>query len=127
MALKYECGEGFSVDGTIDGDTKFDVKCAYNGKKLGRKECKPVTCGIPPNVEFSKILGGGGPTVPRHFQQDVKYKCNEGYSTDKTTAEESRWHTIECKSNGMYTKTTPCLNVACGTPPEVPHSSRAKE
>jgi hypothetical protein len=125
--IEYQCNEGFSLDGTKDAATKFDVSCAYNGKKLGRKECKPITCGIPPNVEFSKIYGGGGPTTPRHFQQDVKYKCNEGYSIDKTTAEESRWHTIECKSNGMYTKTTPCLNVACGVPPEVLNTEREKK
>jgi hypothetical protein len=120
--VEYLCNEGFSLDGTKDADMKFDVTCAYNGKKLGRKECKPKTCGIPPNVEYSKIIGGGGPTMPRHFQQSVDYKCNEGYSLDATTSEEARWHSIECKSSGRYSKTAPCVHVSCGSPPEVMHA-----
>lgn len=115
---EYECFEGYSTDGTIDGDIGFSVTCEPNGRKSEPKECKPVECGVPEKIEHGKV--GDEKKV---YPEKVQYTCDEGYSTDGTTNVKKRSFEVSCTSEGVFSEGMECVPVECGEAPDVKYAT----
>jgi len=78
--VDYKCNEGYTLDGSADGEREFQLSCQADKSFQSPPECIAVLCGEVPNVAFAQFPAG---TVLR-FPETVHYECEEGYSTDQT-------------------------------------------
>lgn len=136
-AAVYKCKKGFSADGTGTGERILTVPCQATGAFPDPlPECKPVKCGGPPQVAFSKLLeseavkGVGVESmeiVPLGFSQQAILKCKSGYSfkpsEDPTT--QNMQFSVSCEDSGLFENVQVCAPVDCGKPPTAPNTLRA--
>jgi CUB/sushi domain-containing protein len=116
--IGYTCEEGYTLNQAGSGPKDFEVECTATGAFSEHKECKPVLCGPPPEVENSQFN-----RAPLVFLEFVTYRCNYGYSTTGE-AGARRMKTIMCGANGEFEQDAPhCLPVKCGTPPSLAHGA----
>jgi hypothetical protein len=48
--VKFECFEGFTIDGKPESTTEFEAECKKEGKFTGLETCNPKICGHPPSL-----------------------------------------------------------------------------
>lgn len=74
--IPFECKKGYTVDGSKDGDTEFDVECTENGYYKPEKTClKASKCGAVEEIEHAHTTG-------KADEKGVQFACNQGYSLD---------------------------------------------
>jgi len=118
--IKYSCATGHTVDGSAEGETKFDITCLAGGQYSAPMECMPVECGSPPPV-----VSGVVDETPLFFEQTATYMCAEGHSTDGTADEAALSFTIECGASGTVEGVKECIPILCEAPPSKPKSFRS--
>ncbi|XP_077981970.1 sushi, von Willebrand factor type A, EGF and pentraxin domain-containing protein 1-like [Glandiceps talaboti] len=103
----HQCHEGFILHG-------FPSQvCQHDGFWTPGPICEPVDCETPPDVANARKTG-----QTHIYQSVVNYDCDKGHEMNGVGQ-------IECKSDGMWTKTPQCIIVDCGTPPEVVNAIKA--
>eukprot|EP00746_Dinoflagellata_sp_MGD_P162459 gnl/MRDRNA2_/MRDRNA2_90034_c0_seq1.p1 gnl/MRDRNA2_/MRDRNA2_90034_c0~~gnl/MRDRNA2_/MRDRNA2_90034_c0_seq1.p1 ORF type:complete len:2893 (+),score=610.94 gnl/MRDRNA2_/MRDRNA2_90034_c0_seq1:209-8680(+) len=112
--VAYECDKGYTLDELPkdDSNSKFSLKCTKKGTFSEKPLCKPVLCGVPPNVPHSVY-----PEQALVFKETVTYQCDIGYSLD-AKADGKKMETIRCGADGQYMENAPvCKPVECGEVP----------
>jgi hypothetical protein len=114
--IEYRCDEGYSTDGTNEGDKHFSVTCLDTGKNTDTGVCSAISCGDPDEVANAFREDG-----QVYFPEKRTYKCFEGFTLDGDVKSKAEFD-IECQSNGKLTKPKQCLAVICGQPPNHIHA-----
>eukprot|EP00929_Paragymnodinium_shiwhaense_P066503 TRINITY_DN3336_c0_g1_i3.p1 TRINITY_DN3336_c0_g1~~TRINITY_DN3336_c0_g1_i3.p1 ORF type:complete len:3781 (+),score=899.34 TRINITY_DN3336_c0_g1_i3:54-11396(+) len=118
--VSYTCEEGYTLDAFADGKASFDVSCESDGKRKGAQVCMPVKCGQVPADKFGQVDASKRLVYP----QTMEVSCNEGYSTDGSTAEEVTSYTARCLADGTFGGLRKCEPVIAGVAPEVRFTTR---
>jgi hypothetical protein len=75
--IEFKCVDGYSTDGSKDGDKVFDVECQENGFYKPKGVCVPASkCGPLPKIENAQ------PTGEMDSVKGAQFECLQGYSTD---------------------------------------------
>jgi hypothetical protein len=121
-SLRYECGEGYSTDGSVgDAKKKFHANCKADGSLYGLMSCQPVSCGTPRILPFTTISAPPGPHDSVDYGEKVTYKCFDGYYVGGTVEGKTTF-TTECKASGVLSDPEVCDPVGCGPAPLLPHA-----
>jgi len=89
MRLVYSCDTGYTLDGTPDGNTKFQRSCQNDGdfSALSNDDpCKPIAGGTAPILQNAVMTEYGGRSVDAgtypaiFYPNGLEYKCKAGYS-----------------------------------------------
>lgn len=111
--VKYECLEGYSIDGTPEGDKHFKVGCQANGKYGQALSCQKVICGEP-----DQVANAQRPSGKLKFGDSVKYQCFNGYTIDGHR-DSATTFSQECQANGkLEPGLETCNPKICGEPPQ---------
>jgi hypothetical protein len=87
QVLTYECGVGYTLDGSADGANEFTVSCGADGE-FGSSDvsCSPIAIDIP-EFENGKLFKYAGVETTDDFKPVVAtypdtftYKCKSGYT-----------------------------------------------
>merc|ERR1719443_2106044 len=113
QTVPYVCNTGYSTSGKVDGDISFETSCTADASFSEGKECKPVECGAPIEVDNAKC-----DAKELKYPEKATYKCDEGY-TISGEADSSAKFTVSCTAAGTISDTSECLPVNCGVPPSV--------
>eukprot|EP00928_Gymnodinium_smaydae_P007356 TRINITY_DN12653_c0_g3_i2.p1 TRINITY_DN12653_c0_g3~~TRINITY_DN12653_c0_g3_i2.p1 ORF type:complete len:1803 (-),score=176.54 TRINITY_DN12653_c0_g3_i2:449-5857(-) len=98
-----ECQGGYELSNITKDDTIHKVCSA--------KRCPSVA--MVPNSNLNQ-------NTTLRFPEDVKVICDEGYSTDGTTADDSAFFSVQCQEDGTLSSRFECRPVECGVRPLVP-------
>ena len=102
-SVKFECDEGYTLDGAAGTVARFALVCQADESYSTALTCKPVECGAMPEV--GEALSSFGQVMV--FRQKVQYMCNDGCTLDH-----------ECQVSGKFTATKQSLDVACDAVPD---------
>jgi hypothetical protein len=103
----YECAEGHSIDGTVEGNRSFAIECLADGTLAPPGVCLPIACPPPPTAPHRTLH-----TDAEHvFGFSVTYACDEGFSTDATESEGAKTFIAACLATGEYAETAPCIEI----------------
>jgi CUB/sushi domain-containing protein len=105
--VPYICDLGYSLDGSAEGDTNFDVQCLANKSFAKPPTCKPVVCGEAPAVEYASVEA-----KTYVFPEQLSYACAAGYSLDGTAAGPKSFE-ASCTETGEFEGVVACVPVAC--------------
>mmetsp|Transcript_8338 Transcript_8338/g.20592 ORF Transcript_8338/g.20592 Transcript_8338/m.20592 type:complete len:3882 (-) Transcript_8338:103-11748(-) len=121
--VKYSCAEGYTLDGTARGASKFTVLCQNTGAFSPREDrCQPVSCGSPPQKANAQYSGSAKDVLFVGAVGNIQYTCESGYSL---TAEAGGPAVFEmsCEADGTVKCRTEdgcdCMPVRCPAVPEV--------
>jgi hypothetical protein len=79
-SLRFECNEGYSIDGSVaDAKKHFHANCKADGTFYGMATCQKITCGMPYAINSATVVDPSATTAIL-FKGEVEYKCNEGYT-----------------------------------------------
>jgi hypothetical protein len=92
---------GFSTSGNPGEGTRLVVTVSTEGEFVGIEKFIPVVCGTPPNVEKATTSFANGEGV---FGDVLDYKCDDGYSTDKTDLDGAKSFAITCEADADFSK-----------------------
>ena len=103
--ILYTCDKGYEIVGDIV------LKCGSDRQWLGQvTRCAPVTCGVPPSVPNSILMG-----MDFTFNSSVSYQCIRGFYIEGNSE-------LTCSELGMWIGDIPeCILISCGHPPDVPN------
>jgi hypothetical protein len=74
--IEFECLPGFSIDGSKEGDKKYDVECTEHGYYKPHGVClKASKCGPVPEISHAAPTG-------KFKNNRAEFACQQGYSTD---------------------------------------------
>jgi hypothetical protein len=107
-SIKYTCDEGYTIDGTGNGQNHFSITCEADQRLTDVGECQKVTCGAPdaqPNADRDPSA--------LFYKDVVTVTCHTGY-TLTGNADGDGSYTRECKKDGEITEQKDCKQVACG-------------
>jgi len=121
----FTCVEGYTLDGTGNGEKSKSLKCGKAGRFPAAGSCQPVACGVAPRME--------GATVNRvqvSFPNEVTYQCDVGYSFDASNPSDTTF-LQQCSPSGAFvmssgpqnTEALSCTKLSCGEPPVVEQAS----
>jgi hypothetical protein len=119
---KYECIEGYTLGGKVDGKATFSVKCQDDGVLTDPEVCEPVNCGIAPRMDKSRP-GLAGDVF---FGQQLMYKCDAGYALDSLPQSSNIQYQRHCLKDGTFSalqEEQPCKPVAAGVAPSIGHAT----
>mmetsp|Transcript_72676 Transcript_72676/g.160690 ORF Transcript_72676/g.160690 Transcript_72676/m.160690 type:complete len:845 (+) Transcript_72676:1-2535(+) len=106
---QYEafCESGYTLDQDPHGVKSFMVACSATGSFVGAKECKPVTCGVPPALE-----GATSSDTPSFLREIATSACQPGYSVDGTPEGATSFRRM-CQASGEYGRPAPsaCMDI----------------
>jgi len=116
---KDSCGPGTCED--LVNDYKCHCPTGHHvGEKDGKKTCLPNEC----SSETPSLKNGKQKTKhegPIDFSTGtLRYKCDEGYSTDGSQAQGKRAFSLQCKSDSTLVGWTECQKISCGTATVLP-------
>jgi hypothetical protein len=121
--VKFECFEGFTIDGKPESTTEFEAECKKEGKFTGLETCNPKICGHPPS-----LLSALHSTIPDmgnvHYPNGAEITCLDGF-TIGGNPEGNISFIVTCEDTGkfaMYNKES-CEPVLCGNVPDMPNST----
>jgi len=119
--LKYECTEGFSVDGTAAmAKQSFQVDCQSSGDLTAMSRCQPVICGPSEVLPFTTLTFPATNTKPVVYTQSSKYKCDKGYTLDGDhTTDGTMEFEVACQVDATFEEVETCQPVNCGEAPRV--------
>jgi hypothetical protein len=111
-SVEYTCANGFTIDGTAEGDTSFGISCQSNGQFGVGFDCSPIHCGEP-----AEIANAGRESGARTFGDVVTYTCFEGFTIDGKRDSDKTFEAT-CGIHGHFEVTAvhACHAVVCGTP-----------
>ncbi|XP_072018431.1 sushi, von Willebrand factor type A, EGF and pentraxin domain-containing protein 1-like [Amphiura filiformis] len=130
--ILYTCESGFEIVG--DRALKCEADRTWSGQV---PRCEPVSCGFPPNISQSRIIGTDFtfnanvpvtqsyalhlPSIPKNniigtdftFNKTVSFSCGYGYYPIEDVV-------LRCSENGEWIGNAPeCKPVVCEAPPVV--------
>jgi hypothetical protein len=110
--VSYTCAHGYTIDGTAEGDTSFDISCQSNGQFSSGFDCSPIQCGEP-----AEIANSGRASGARTFGEVVTYTCFEGFTIDGKR-DSVKTFEATCGEHGHFEVTAvhACHAVVCGVP-----------
>jgi CUB/sushi domain-containing protein len=111
--VEYSCLDGYSLTGTTQGARSFKLNCMENRRFSdlpASKGCLPLECGRPKKIEHGKLVRGAAGEIVK-FPSAIQYKCDEGFSTDRTKASGSRFFSVGCESTGAFSDYFECLPI----------------
>merc|ERR1719191_446388 len=107
-SIKYTCEEGYTVDGTADGQTHFSITCEADAKLTTPGECQRIACGVPEAQPNAIIY-----PVAMYYKDEISITCESGYSfTGKGDGDTS--YKRECQKDGELTELKECKPIECG-------------
>jgi hypothetical protein len=106
--VEFECGTGYSTDGTADGDKTFTVTCQSTGVYSEPQICQKVSCGEPPDTAHAHH-----PMQEQFFEDKVEYECFSGFTLDGQKDGATKF-TAECKADGTFSTLKQCVPKICG-------------
>eukprot|EP00746_Dinoflagellata_sp_MGD_P164722 gnl/MRDRNA2_/MRDRNA2_93532_c0_seq1.p1 gnl/MRDRNA2_/MRDRNA2_93532_c0~~gnl/MRDRNA2_/MRDRNA2_93532_c0_seq1.p1 ORF type:complete len:1002 (+),score=176.74 gnl/MRDRNA2_/MRDRNA2_93532_c0_seq1:161-3007(+) len=125
--VNFKCNDGFTLNTQPDGPNTFEMPCQSDGKfPTDHDNCKPVSCGVPPEVEFA--LRSTNKKMTYHM--GMTYTCFDGYTLDGQVGG-SHQFAGQCEANGEIAffdglpqdgnavEQPSCQPISCGTPPQV--------
>jgi len=92
---------GYSTLSNAKKGLQFTIKVTANGQYSGVQVFKPVSCGAPAKLAFSKH---NFPKPLAVFENFVSYQCSPGYSTDASKSRARAKFTIQCGADGSMSK-----------------------
>jgi len=102
--IPFECEPGYTVDGSKDGGTEFEVECSEQGYyKPGGVCIEASKCGAAPEISNARPTG-------QKKGDGLEFACNEGYSLDGENVvpgglDKNRLFTLKCvEFSGAYEK-----------------------
>ena len=108
--LRYECVDGYRVNGEASGNASFDVKCGADGKSIQLGSCSPVSCGQPTSMSNSFV------DIREYvFPENASYICDSGYTTTGVPSGVTSF-TKASQANGNFTTGHECQAVSCDVP-----------
>ena len=115
--VSYECNSGYEMS---DRSTEFDIWCTAQGSFTPEysdvmKPCRPVACGSPVVYDNAHLVRNVTASIV--YPQQVRYRCNVGYSLDGRAQDESNntFFLSSCLSSGTFSPLKgPCVPVICG-------------
>jgi hypothetical protein len=111
---------GFSTLSDPKKGLSFSMNVSTEGEYVGLKEFKPVSCGAPPKVDFSKPQFDSAEAV---YGDVLSYECEAGYSVDALDKDASKSFSITCEKDADFSKIpgegkcvniNDCLGHTCG-------------
>jgi len=117
VVIPVVCDAGATVDADADGESTFYVQCGAEGQYIGKKDCLPIKCLVPPTPKSYTSDKKG--TV--EYDTSVVFTCNPGYSTDGTSVGPTKFQK-HCEATGSLSRSSPndcididfCLDSPCG-------------
>jgi len=113
------CRDGYTVDGSPDGNMSFTVACTAMGKfeTYQYTECQPVRCGPPPEMPNATLERVSSPAymhrADREFLNYVEkafFQCLPGFSTGGEPSA-SKEFVVECLPSGELS--APTVDMQC--------------
>lgn len=131
MKVPYRCDDGYTMNGTLIGDTLFKMACQPDKsfaafaessnytEQVAMPACMPIACPPAlPIVDHATVEGG-----PLFFElNEATYTCEPGYTTSGVADGPTSFE-VTCNHIGEFTETAECQPVSCGAPPSVDHAS----
>ena len=119
--LHVACVEGYSMDHTTNPMSFGYTQACHADRTFDKvQDCKPIKCLTLPVVNHTKREDG-----VRVYKETVEYTADEGYTLNCKADGETKF-TIECQSDGTYSKVKSVCAVECGKDPECTRSSHAE-
>jgi len=116
LGAEYICDEGYTLDGTLDGEVKFYLTCGAAGELVGDIEakCQPIPC-EPIEVMDASLVTTGAIT----FTGEAKYKCADGYAMESLLTDATHVSpegavsefSLSCLASGFLTAPPACKNI----------------
>jgi hypothetical protein len=116
----YSCDEGYSLGGSANDASEFEVSCLKSGILSDPKACKPITCGSAPEVSNGNAIISGHIS----YGMTLQYKCDNGYTLSGVKKTDASF-TITCGANGQFSalpSAVPCKSVSAGATPKIPNA-----
>ncbi|XP_023234733.1 sushi, von Willebrand factor type A, EGF and pentraxin domain-containing protein 1-like [Centruroides sculpturatus] len=115
QTVKFNCIMGYQLQG------KNMLKCDANGHwEQSIPRCIPVECGPPPEImngRISFLSNNKSNSIQYMYKSKIAYVCNDGYELNGSRV-------LECERDGYWVGEKPqCIEVNCGHPPIVHHST----
>ena len=111
--LRVACVEGYSMDHTTNPMSFGYTQACHADRTFDKvQDCKPIKCLTLPVVNHTKREDG-----VRVYKETVEYTADEGYTLNCKADGETKF-TIECQSDGTYSKVKSVCAVECGKDPE---------
>jgi len=112
------CNEGYSTDQTTqETSEEYIISCKADGSYTKTTHCRPIKCGAPAEVDFTKISDKD----VKVFKDEVVYTLEDGYTLSGEVGGAKEF-TIECTKDGTLTALQSAHPVKCGAPPSKPHA-----
>jgi len=107
----YSCKIGYTMNGTVEGADSFQLDCQENGTFSRAPLCHPVSCGPLLSVNHSRLLSEVQVDPDVTFPSVLEYKCDSGYSTDKTAISGAAMFAVSCLPTGHFGVPPQCMNI----------------
>ena len=91
------------------------MECMETGRFCSWKQCKQVSCGVPPQVISVDIQVCSDCEV--HYKGSLPYACIASFTLD-ASPNGSNAFTAKCESTGLFSVVENCIAIVCGTPPQ---------
>jgi len=122
-SAKFECDEGYTTTGDVQGEASFEVRCTVDAKLTEPLQCLPIECGEVPKIQ-NAVAGESKVLV---YKDVATVECAEGYTTTGE-AEGSTSFKYRCMKTGKLLLKKEkgsggfCLPVSCGYPKKPEHA-----
>ena len=105
----------YTVTG-LGGDERIQTtECMATRHFSSWKQCKQVSCGLPPKEVSADIHACADSEV--HYSGSVSYSCSTGHS-HVASPDGSKSFTAKCESTGLFSGVKNCVVIVCDTPQE---------
>jgi len=76
-SAKFECDEGYTTNGDVQGEASFEVRCTVDAKLTKPLKCLPIECGEVP--KFANAVTGESKVLV--YNNVATVECADGYTT----------------------------------------------
>jgi len=119
MDLFYMCDTGYTLDGSIEGETMFERVCNKDGEFAAlseEKPCKPISAGMAPMILMADMVEYAGKKIDTKepppmvtYPNGLEYKCQKGFSENGSPNGPTKI-TTKVTAQGMF---KPALPMRC--------------
>lgn len=113
---EYKCHAGHTLNGKLDGQDTFKLRCMENGKfSENKRQCFKISCPVPPKPRATAMSSGTA-----KYDKIVKYQCNYGHFTEGVAEEGRGFFEGICGADGdmVFEGHSSCEPAKCSTTPD---------